>query len=109
MAGNAGHVRVLERQRIEERTGLVIKGRNPRRILEKVGREQWNPVVEEARAGADHGLSVFPGGKRQTNSGCEGRRAADGLAGQTTAQIERQPIIQYPVVLNKFGHPGVPG
>src|SRR6266481_1382241 len=99
------YVLVLESNRISDRLTICIELTDDAcRIPGKNRREQRNAVIENARSGTENGLAIFARRIRDAEAWREGRCAAHGLAGESSAEVRGQAIAEHPVVRDKLFH-----
>src|SRR5260370_9306094 len=97
------YVLVLESNRISDRLTTWIELTDDAcRISGKIGREQRNAVIENARSRTENSLAIFARRIRDAEARCEGRRAAHGLPGRSSTEVRGQQIAEQPVIRNEF-------
>src|ERR1700722_1984302 len=102
---SVGDVLVLERNRISDRLTTWIELTDEAcRISGKIRREQRNEVIENARSRTENGLAMFARRIRDAEARREGRRAAHGLAGESSTEVCGQAIAEHPMVRDKLFH-----
>src|ERR1700741_1861797 len=97
------YVLVLESNRISDRlTTWIELTDHACRISREIRREQRNAVIENARSRTENGLAIFARRIRDAEARREGRRAAHGLAGQSSTDVGGQAIAEHPVIHNEL-------